>query len=285
MNPRISQTYWASLGMSSHPTIPCTSLRTVPSTHLHTSKHSRMIGPHDTEGKKRPRAQSETDSQTAPSSSVKKSHKSSKKSKKDAVLSEEEEEHVKGSSDGEIPLGKRLEQLSRQMAALEQERDSSLVDNSDKKKPSADSLVTLLDQALQSGDSALLEQCLSYTDLDIIDTTTRVLPTHRVLKLLKVLVAKFEKRPSRGLLVTRWISSILKNHLAYLITVPDLSVQLAGLSQMLEQRLQAYTRLSSLAGRLDLLMSQISSKKLSSQLEAAGGSATESLQPKAVYQD
>ena len=251
-----------------------------------------MIGPFDNEGKKRPRALSESEptngaSVAVPSSSSKKLK--AKKSRKDDVpadVSESNDSVVPTSRGGEdeVPLGKRLEQLSRQMAALEQEQDREGHNNNVSKNatgPSADSLVTLLDQALQSGDAALLEQCFNYTDLDVIDTTTKLLSTHRVLKLLKVLVAKFEKRPSRGLLVTRWISCILKNHLSYLITVPDLSVQLAGLNQMLEQRLQAYTRLSSLAGRLDLLMSQLSSKKIAGQLD----NGHEGLQPKAVFQD
>ena len=46
-------------------------------------------------------------------------------------------------------------------------------------------------------------------------------------------------------------------HTSFLISVPDLSDQLAGLSQMLEQRLASYSRLASLSGRLDLLMSQV----------------------------
>lgn len=253
-----------------------------------------MIGPFDNEGKKRPRAMSESEpaaasSSAAPSSSMKKL-KAKKAKREESVPTDANESNnitVASTSRGgedEVPLGKRLEQLSRQMAALEQEQDREGTNTNGKNNsgPSADSLVTLLDQALQSGDAALLEQCLNYTDLDVIDTTTRLLSTHRVLKLLKVLVAKFEKRPSRGLLVTRWISCILKNHLSYLITVPDLSIQLAGLNQMLEQRLQAYTRLSSLAGRLDLLMSQLSSKK-----GAAGAlaSSQDALQPKAVFQD
>lgn len=248
-----------------------------------------MIGPFDSEGKKRPRTSIESEAVTngVPSSSAKK-QKTKKPKKDDSVPSEAVEGQdalVVSSSRGgedEVPLGKRLEQLSRQMAALEQDRDREYSKDTEKAAgPSADSLVTLLDQALQSGDAALLEQCLNYTDLDIIDTTTKLLSTHRVLKFLKVLVGKFEKRPSRGILVTRWISCILKNHLSYLITVPDLSTQLAGLNQMLEQRLQAYTRLSSLAGRLDLLMSQISSKKVAGHSD----NSHESLQPKAVYQD
>merc|ERR1712070_801847 len=108
------------------------------------------------------------------------------------------------------------------------------------------------------GDDALLEQCLQSGDIDVIDATARQLPTNRIVFLLKKLVAKFEKQPSRGILVTRWLSSVLRHHTSYLVTVPDLSFQLAGLGQMLEQRLSSYMRLSSLAGRLDLLLSQLS---------------------------
>jgi U3 small nucleolar RNA-associated protein 5 len=78
-----------------------------------------------------------------------------------------------------------------------------------------------------------------------------------VVQLLRKLVAKFEKRPSRGLLLTRWLAAVLRFHTAFLISVPDLSAQLAGLSQMLEQRLASYSRLAALGGRLDLLMSQM----------------------------
>jgi U3 small nucleolar RNA-associated protein 5 len=244
-----------------------------------------MIGPFDSEGKKRPRTSGDSEPvmNGVPSSSAAKEPKSKKSKKDDSIPSEVIDGAVVSSSRGgedDVLLGKRLEQLSRQMAALEQARDRDYAKGTEKGL-SADSLVTLLDQALQSGDAALLDRCLNCTDLDIIDTTTKLLSTHRVLKFLKVLVGKFEKNPSRGILVARWISRILKNHLSYLITVPDLSTQLAGLNQMLEQRLQAYTRLSSLAGRLDLLMSQISSKTNAGHSDYS----QENLQPKAVYQD
>ena len=91
--------------------------------------------------------------------------------------------------------------------------------------PTSDSLVTLIDQALQSGDDSLLEQCLACNDMDVIDGTARVLKTHRVVTFMKKLVAKFEKRPSRGILLTRWLSCILRHHTSFLISVPDLSEQ------------------------------------------------------------
>ncbi|RYH19799.1 hypothetical protein EON65_25535 [archaeon] len=208
---------------------------------------------------------------------IKKDKKKSKKSRKSLEEGEENEE-MDGSahneeSNGELSLGERLEQLSKQLYSIE---SASVIKPMD--TPTADSLVTLLDQALQSGDEELLEQCLSRADMAIITSTTQKLSTHRVLILLKKLVAKFERRPSRGLLITQWLSAVLRQHLAYLITVPDLTRQLAGLSQILEQRTQSYTRLASLAGRLDLLMTQVSSSRELAQKDTA-------FQPAAVYHE
>ena len=149
-------------------------------------------------------------------------------------------------------------------------------------------MVTLIDQALQSGDDGLLEQCLACADSDVVEATARRLPTSRVVMFLRKLVAKFEKRPSRGALLTQWLSSLLRHHTAYLVTVPDLSFQLAGLSQMLEQRLASYSKLSSLAGRLDLLMSQVNYRSNSignGESAAAVGRGMQEVVPMAVYQE
>ncbi|KAJ1424550.1 hypothetical protein B484DRAFT_449492 [Ochromonadaceae sp. CCMP2298] len=123
--------------------------------------------------------------------------------------------------------------------------------------PTSDSLVTLIDQALQSGDDTLLEQCLACGEPGVVEATAERLPTGRIVLFLRKLVAKFEKRPSRGILLTSWLSSLLRHHKAYLVTVPDLSFQLAGLSQMLEQRLSSHGKISALAGRLDVLMGHV----------------------------
>lgn len=198
--------------------------------------------------------------------------KDSKKARKAKVqfVEEEEEEEEEPIGDNEVSLGERLEMLSKQLTIVENGSASSKGLSGE--IPTTESMVTLLDQALQSSDEDLLEQCLQCSNIDIISATTRQLSTHRVLALLKKLVAKFERRPSRGLLITQWLSHILRNHIGYLITVPDLAKQLAGLSQMLEQRMQSYTRLSSLAGRLDLLMAQVSAPQ-----------ALEEMVPQTVY--
>jgi U3 small nucleolar RNA-associated protein 5 len=159
-----------------------------------------------------------------------------------------------------LTLEERLQNLSSGMTFLE----NGTVPTRRSLAPTSDSLVTVIDQALQARDDALLEQCLACDDTDVIDQTAKMLHTHRILELMTRLVAKFEKRPSRGLLLTRWLSCLLRHHTSFLVSIPDLAGQLAGLSQMLEQRLASYTRLSSLSGRLDLLLSQASARGMSS---------------------
>ena len=125
--------------------------------------------------------------------------------------------------------------------------------------PTTDSLVVLVEQSLQSGDEGMLESCLECSEKDVVEETAKRLPTELVVPFLRKLVAKFEKKPTRGVLLTQWIHGLLRFHVSFLLSVPELSQQLAALSQMLEHRLGTYSRLVSLAGRLDLLISQISS--------------------------
>jgi U3 small nucleolar RNA-associated protein 5 len=147
--------------------------------------------------------------------------------------------------------------------------------------PTSDSLVTLIVQALQSGDNSLLEQCLSCEDTHVIEESSKRLPTARVVVFLKRLVAKFEKRPSRGILLTKWLSSLLRYHTAFLISIPDLAKHLGGLSQMLEQRQSTYHRLSALSGRLDFLLSN---SALSSEASAISDVGTQnSMIPLKIY--
>lgn len=276
------------------------------------SKPTEVIGPFEVDEVKRPKSSSKAKKHAIPAvedappaQTVEEDNDNDKKSKKqkkrkDADEPEPEEVATEGSkrrkknradsipdteaavvpaeAENEISLGERLESLSKQLSAMESAPASS--SKATGEVPTSESMVTLLDQALQSNDEELLEQCLQCANLDVISTTTRHLATHRILILLKKLVAKFERRPSRGLLITQWLAHILKHHLAFLITVPDLAKQLAGLSQMLEQRMQSYTRLSSLAGRLDLLMAQLAT---TNHHAGEGTDAAHALVPLTVY--
>ena len=129
----------------------------------------------------------------------------------------------------ELTMEQRLQTISRQLSSLETSQSKSNPRSSSSAlRATSDSLSVLIEQALQGGDDSLLEQCLGCSDQSIVDSTARRLPVSRVVQFLRKLVAKFEKRPTRGGLLTQWLSAILRFHTSFLITVPDLSLQLAG---------------------------------------------------------
>jgi hypothetical protein len=171
-----------------------------------------------------------------------------------------------------VTLEERLQALSRTYLETATATEVRAV-------PSSDSLVVLLEQALQSGDDVLLEQCLACDDNDVIEATSAHLPTARIFAFIRRLVSKFEKRPSRGLLLTRWLSAILKYHAAYLISLPDLAQKLTSVSQIMEQRLASCSRLASLGGRLDLLMSHVAT------ISNKGGDKADARKPKSVVKE
>jgi hypothetical protein len=181
----------------------------------------------------------------------------------------------------ELTLEQRLEILSSTIVA-EEESLTNKPPNSAMAKPTSDSLVTLIDQALQLNDDILLEECLGCEEVAVVDATVMRLSAHRIVPFLKKLVAKFEKRPSRSALLTHWLSSILRMHSSFLMSCPDLATQLAGLSQILDQRLLSYSKLATLGGRLDLLMTQVTSNSVT-----AANSRVDEVKrvPKVVYKD
>lgn len=164
--------------------------------------------------------------------------------------------------DLELTIEQRLQQLSSVTTQMEQSHArqvaSTIEGRSSSAVPSSDSLVVLIEQALQASDDTLLEQCLNTEDSGVIETTARSLPAPRVIPFLLKLTSKLEKRPARGHVLTIWLGSLIKSHASYLIGFPGIAKQLASLSQMLEQRVSTYVKLTSLSGRLDLIMQQTS---------------------------
>ena len=178
-------------------------------------KDSVVLGPNETAGKKRPVVALEN------GSSVNKDVKLA-----DQSGSSEPDKKLKA-SEPELTLEQRLESVSRQLTALES-TDAKPKSRSAPIVPTSDSLSVLIEQALQGGDDSLLEQCLGCTDSSVVESTARRLSAQRIVPFLRKLVAKFEKRPTRGVLLTMWLSVVLRFHTSFLVTVPDLSLQLAG---------------------------------------------------------
>jgi U3 small nucleolar RNA-associated protein 5 len=124
-------------------------------------------------------------------------------------------------------------------------------------RPDASSLSTLLQQALQSKDNAMLEYCLRARDVKVIANTIKRVSSVKILELLEILVLKFEKSPGRCARLCPWMRSILLHHTAYLMTQPDLVQSLSALYQILENRLKVHDALQKLSGRLSLVIGQI----------------------------
>ncbi|KAJ9111623.1 hypothetical protein QFC19_000979 [Naganishia cerealis] len=143
----------------------------------------------------------------------------------------------------------------------------------------AQSLTRLLLQALHTSDPQLLSMILtspSNASPTLIRNTIRKLPTSMALPLLKACVDRlgkgkaFNKRgggrggglnEKQGLVVVAWIRGVLVERGNVLMTIPSLPAHLASLSSLLNDRLQLYTPLLSLSGRLDLALAQIDARK------------------------
>jgi len=159
-------------------------------------------------------------------------------------------------------IAERLKALTAALETTGEEDSHSIHKKSslERAPPTADSLVVVLEQALQSADEALLEHCLSVNDPQVVGGTVSRLSAVRVVPLLTKLVAKFEKRPQRVPLVAMWVRSLLVAHAGYLASIPNLATQLSKLYQAVDQRLVVYPKLLGLSGRLDLLLSQLPSR-------------------------
>ncbi|KAK3094081.1 hypothetical protein FSP39_023991 [Pinctada imbricata] len=132
-----------------------------------------------------------------------------------------------------------------------------------KEPPKADTLVRLLAQGLQSGDKKILNSVLgksSISDL-VMRNTVKKLPVHAVLPLVKELITRMQGHAQHGLVIVRWIKTVLTVHTSFLITNSDIVENLGLLYQMMDSRTTMFTKLSHLQGKLDLMLSQVVSQE------------------------
>ncbi|KUF76408.1 WD repeat-containing protein 43 [Phytophthora nicotianae] len=164
----------------------------------------------------------------------------------------------------ELTLAERVEALRERVegdvtAALSRaEREADSPEDKDRdNKPDASSLASVLEQALQARDNALLEYCLRTRDIKVVTKTVARVPASRVLALLEVIVRKLERSPNRFARLCPWLRAVLLHHTAYLVAQPDLVPSLSALYQLLETRLQVHEQMQKLSGRLALVLGQI----------------------------
>lgn len=127
--------------------------------------------------------------------------------------------------------------------------------------PNAQSLGTVLTQALRTNDSELLESCLRVIDVDTIYATVERLPSPLVGVLLQKLAERLHKKPGRAGMLMVWVQWSLAAHGGYLASQPHLVKQLATLNKVLRERASGLQPLLSLKGRLDMLQAQLELRK------------------------
>ncbi|KAG7381278.1 Hsp90 cochaperone shq1 [Phytophthora pseudosyringae] len=182
----------------------------------------------------------------------------------DETTSFEELDGEADEEENELTLAERVEALRERVegdvtAALSRaEREAETPEDKARgNKPDASSLASVLEQALQARDNALLEYCLRTRDVKVVAKTVARVSASRVLALLEVIVRKLERSPNRFARLCPWLRAVLLHHTAYLVAQPDLVPSLSALYQLLETRLQVHEQMQKLSGRLALVLGQI----------------------------
>jgi U3 small nucleolar RNA-associated protein 5 len=123
--------------------------------------------------------------------------------------------------------------------------------------PSANSLGTVLTQALRTNDRGLLESCFEMNDLDSVRSTIDRLPSSLVANLLHQLAERMHRRPGRAGNLMVWVQWSLVAHGGYLAGQTKLMAQLRGLKRVIAERAQGLQPLLELKGKLDMLAAQM----------------------------
>ncbi|KAI8391193.1 WD40-repeat-containing domain protein [Radiomyces spectabilis] len=169
-------------------------------------------------------------------------------------------------AESELTIEQKLQSMNVEEEEEEEEEDQEVevtkqrVQNPTPGVPSAGSLQQALVQALHSNDRQLLEACLGHKK-EVVYSTVQRLPANYVIPLLKQLIARFEEKPIRAPTLLMWIQAVLLLHTTYLMTVPDLVGKLGGFYQALNTRLTLFPKMQKLYGRLELVDSQIESRR------------------------
>ncbi|KAJ6239443.1 wd repeat-containing protein [Anaeramoeba flamelloides] len=128
-------------------------------------------------------------------------------------------------------------------------------------------MIAVLEQALKTEDSSLLEKVILVDDPEIINNTTKELQLKYIFVFINKLVRLMKTKNDNLMPIIRWMRAILNNHLSYLISLPNLVERLSKLYQMIDYRLSNFQELSELSGKLDLLLDKVNVMKTREKVE------------------
>lgn len=123
--------------------------------------------------------------------------------------------------------------------------------------PSANSLGTVLTQALRTNDRDLLESCFEMNDLESVRSTIERLPSHLVSVLLPRLAERIHKRPGRAGNLMVWVQWAIVSHGGYLAGQPEVVLHMGSLIRVIKERAHGLQPLLQLKGKLDMLSAQL----------------------------
>lgn len=127
--------------------------------------------------------------------------------------------------------------------------------------PSASSLGTVLNQALRTDDTELLESCFATTDLAVVHNTIERLDSGLAANLLMQLGSRLHQRPGRAGTLMHWVQWTLVVHGGALAAQPEALSKLGRLQKVLAMRARGLNSLLVLKGKLDLLDAQLKLRK------------------------
>ncbi|GAB0098146.1 WD repeat-containing protein 43 [Sergentomyia squamirostris] len=147
----------------------------------------------------------------------------------------------------EIPMEKRLENLTPS-------KDQSIVPTKNTR---------FLQQALDSRDPRILQDVLLTKDKKIIQTTLQYLEPQYIRPLIAELTLMMQKKIKNVECATLWMRLLIESKVGQLMAngSEDLRQQLAPFLGIVEHRVANLQTLTRVRGRLDLILSQINSKK------------------------
>ncbi|BFU19985.1 NUC189 domain containing protein [Entamoeba histolytica HM-1:IMSS-B] len=140
---------------------------------------------------------------------------------------------------------------------------------------SKESIVMTLIRGLESNNKILIERCLSIDEENVIKKTINNLPSKYIVELLNIVCDIFNNKPTKAFTMTLWLKAIFEQHLAYLMSIKDVSKSIGKLYVIVESRTLSYKHLLRLYGRMNLLLSQIDKKQQLKQ-DQRGGTYNES---------
>ena len=147
-------------------------------------------------------------------------------------------------------------------AALPAASEQSLVPAKEKLDVSANlAMGNALSQSLRTNDTALLETCLQYEDLQIVRATIERLNSDLAMTLLQKLAERLHNRPGRAGSLLVWVQWTLVAHGGYLSARPDVVKQLSSLHTSIRERARSLQPLLSLKGKLDMLEAQVNFRR------------------------